>query len=132
MSEIYLHQIFAGRRTPSRNRLLCLCYGLGATVGRHRSCYGSAGSPSFIQSGNATLSFIMACSTGSTCSQSMTVFLMKMKIPCAESTVSVLLFIPAIYLSFIFLYSVSIPEINVFIVYSSISFPNASDDSLTG
>ena len=28
MSEIYLHQIFAGRRNPSRNRLLCLCYGL--------------------------------------------------------------------------------------------------------
>ncbi len=32
MSEIYLHQIFAGRRNPSRNRLLCLCYGLEATV----------------------------------------------------------------------------------------------------
>lgn len=32
MSEIYLHQIFAGRRNPSRNRLLCLCYGLSATV----------------------------------------------------------------------------------------------------
>lgn len=32
MSEIYLHQIFAGRRTPSRNRLLCLCYGLGVSL----------------------------------------------------------------------------------------------------
>ena len=32
MIEIYLHQIFAGRRNPSRNRLLCLCYGLGASV----------------------------------------------------------------------------------------------------
>ena len=32
MSEIYLHQIFAGRRNPSRNRLLCLCYGLEATI----------------------------------------------------------------------------------------------------
>ena len=32
MSEIYLHQIFAGRRNPSRNRLLCLCYGLEAIV----------------------------------------------------------------------------------------------------
>jgi len=32
MSEIYLHQIFAGRRNPSRNRLLCLCFGLDATV----------------------------------------------------------------------------------------------------
>lgn len=32
MSEIYLHQIFAGRRKPSRNRLLCLCYGLNASV----------------------------------------------------------------------------------------------------
>lgn len=37
-----------------------------------------------------------------------------------------------IYLSLIVLYSFSIPEINVFIVYSRISFPNASDDSLTG
>ena len=132
MSEIYLHQIFAGRRTPSRNRLLCLCYGLGATIEETQELLRLCGIAELIQSGNATLSFIMACSTGSTCSQSMTVFLMKMKIPCAESTVSVLLFIPAIYLSFIFLYSVSIPEINVFIVYSSISFPNASDDSLIG
>ena len=32
LSEIYLHQIFAGRRTPSRNRLLCLCYGLEASI----------------------------------------------------------------------------------------------------
>ena len=32
MSEIYLHQIFAGRRNTSRNRLLCLCYGLGASI----------------------------------------------------------------------------------------------------
>lgn len=32
MSEIYLHQIFAGRRNPSRSRLLCLCFGLHATL----------------------------------------------------------------------------------------------------
>lgn len=32
ISEIYLHQIFSGRRNPSRNRMLCLCYGLGATI----------------------------------------------------------------------------------------------------
>ena len=32
MSEIYLHQIFAGKRNPSRNRLLCICYGLGASL----------------------------------------------------------------------------------------------------
>ena len=32
MCEIYLHQIFAGRRKPSRNRLLCLCFGLEASV----------------------------------------------------------------------------------------------------
>ena len=32
MSEIYLHQIFAGRRNPSRTRLLCLCFGLDASV----------------------------------------------------------------------------------------------------
>ena len=33
ISEVYLHQIFAGKRNPSRNRLLCLCYGLGASIG---------------------------------------------------------------------------------------------------
>ena len=32
MSEVYLHQVFAGRRKPSRNRLLCLCFGLSATL----------------------------------------------------------------------------------------------------
>lgn len=32
ISEVYLHQIFAGRRNPSRNRLLCLCYGLCASL----------------------------------------------------------------------------------------------------
>lgn len=31
ISEVYLHQIFAGKRNPSRNRLLCLCYGLNAS-----------------------------------------------------------------------------------------------------
>ena len=31
ISEIYLHQIFAGRRNPSRNRLICLCFGLSAS-----------------------------------------------------------------------------------------------------
>ncbi len=28
MSSVYLHQILSGRRTPSRNRLLCICIGL--------------------------------------------------------------------------------------------------------
>ena len=32
MSEIYLHQIFAGRRNPSRSRMLCLCFGLSASL----------------------------------------------------------------------------------------------------
>jgi transcriptional regulator with XRE-family HTH domain len=32
MSEVYLHQVFAGRRNPSRDRLLCLCVGLEATL----------------------------------------------------------------------------------------------------
>ena len=32
MSEVYLHQVFAGRRKPSRDRLLCLCIGLDATL----------------------------------------------------------------------------------------------------
>lgn len=32
ISEVYPHQVFAGRRNPSRDRLLCLCVGLGATL----------------------------------------------------------------------------------------------------
>ena len=32
ISEVYLHQVFSGRRNPSRDRLLCLCIGLEATL----------------------------------------------------------------------------------------------------
>ena len=32
ISEVYLHQVFSGRRHPSRDRLLCICIGLGATL----------------------------------------------------------------------------------------------------
>lgn len=32
MSEVYLHQVFSGRRSPSRDRLLCICVGLEATL----------------------------------------------------------------------------------------------------
>ena len=32
MSEVYLHQVFSGRRNPSRSRLICLCFGLSATL----------------------------------------------------------------------------------------------------
>lgn len=32
ISEVYLHQVFAGTRNLSRNRLLCLCFGLSATL----------------------------------------------------------------------------------------------------
>ena len=29
---MYLHQVFAGRRNPSRDRLIGLCFGLSATL----------------------------------------------------------------------------------------------------
>ena len=32
MSEVYLYQVFSGRRKPSRDRLLCLCVGLSLTL----------------------------------------------------------------------------------------------------
>ena len=32
MSDVYLHQLISGRRSPSRTRLLCICIGLGLTV----------------------------------------------------------------------------------------------------
>ena len=37
ISEVYLNQLFSGRRFPSRSRLLCLCFGLGATVDEAQS-----------------------------------------------------------------------------------------------
>lgn len=32
MSEVYLHQVFSGRRKPSRDRLLCLCIGMEVSL----------------------------------------------------------------------------------------------------
>lgn len=32
MSEVYLHQLFSGRRKPSRDKLLCLCIGMQLTL----------------------------------------------------------------------------------------------------
>lgn len=32
MSEVYLHQVFSGRRKPSRDKMLCLCIGMDATM----------------------------------------------------------------------------------------------------
>lgn len=32
MSEVYLHQVFSGRRNPSRDRLLALCIGMSASL----------------------------------------------------------------------------------------------------
>ncbi len=31
MSTVYLYQVFSGRRRPSRDRMLCLCFGLGCS-----------------------------------------------------------------------------------------------------
>ena len=43
MSEVYLHQVFAGRRNPTRDRLLCLCIGLEATVDETQQLLRQAG-----------------------------------------------------------------------------------------
>jgi len=32
LNEIYAHQIFFGKRNPSRDKLICLCFGLGLDV----------------------------------------------------------------------------------------------------
>ncbi len=32
MSEVYLYQILNGRRTPSRDRMLCLCFGFSCSL----------------------------------------------------------------------------------------------------
>lgn len=43
MSEVYLHQVFSGRRNPSRDRLLCLCIGLEATLEETQTLLKQAG-----------------------------------------------------------------------------------------
>ena len=32
ISEVYIHQVFSGRRNPARDRLVCICIGLQATL----------------------------------------------------------------------------------------------------
>ena len=51
MSEVYLHQVFAGRRNPSRDRLLCLCVGLETSLALTLMA--------FYQTGRLTLSEII-------------------------------------------------------------------------
>jgi len=43
MSEVYLYQIFSGSRNPSRNRILCLCFGLAATLDETQDMLKSSG-----------------------------------------------------------------------------------------
>ncbi len=43
MSEVYLHQVLSGRRNPSRDRLLCICIGLGATLEQTQQLLKQAG-----------------------------------------------------------------------------------------
>ena len=43
MSEVYLHQVFSGRRNPSRDRLLCLCIGLETTLDEAQQLLKQAG-----------------------------------------------------------------------------------------
>lgn len=43
MSEVYLYQIFSGGRNPSRNRIICLCFGLQATLEESQELLKSSG-----------------------------------------------------------------------------------------
>lgn len=82
MSEIYLHQIFAGR-LPATGCSACATDWTQAWRKR-RSCCGSAGWRSSIRSGNGTPSSITGCFTGSLCSRSTTGCLTKTKKPCSD------------------------------------------------
>ncbi len=43
ISEVYLHQVFSGRRHPSRDRLLCMCSALEASLEESQSLLKLAG-----------------------------------------------------------------------------------------
>lgn len=42
-SEVYLYQIFSGERTPSRDKAICLCYGLSASLEKTQELLRSSG-----------------------------------------------------------------------------------------
>ena len=78
MSEVYLHQVFSGRRSPSRDRLLCLCLGLEATLEETQELLRPA-SPSSIPATSGTPSSATAWCTASPWGRSTTGCLWKMK-----------------------------------------------------
>ena len=43
MSEVYVHQIFGGRRVPSREKLICLCIGMGCALEETQQLLKAAG-----------------------------------------------------------------------------------------
>lgn len=43
ISEVYIHQVFSGRRRPSRDRLVCICIGLKATLDEAQELLKQAG-----------------------------------------------------------------------------------------
>ncbi len=43
ISEVYLHQVFSGRRNPSRDRLICLCIGLETSLDEAQALLKGAG-----------------------------------------------------------------------------------------
>lgn len=43
MSNVYLHQVFSGKRSPSRNRLLCICIGMEAELEETQELLKSSG-----------------------------------------------------------------------------------------
>ena len=42
-SDVYLYQIFSGLRTPSRDRAICLCFGISATLDETQELLKSGG-----------------------------------------------------------------------------------------
>ena len=74
ISEVYLHQVFAGQRNLSRNKLLCVCIGLSATLDETQNLLQKAVTPSCTPKASGTPSLCMACSIGWSCTPSMSGF----------------------------------------------------------
>lgn len=45
LNDIYAHQIFSGKRTPSRDKLLCLCFGMKLTSDETQTLLKQCGYP---------------------------------------------------------------------------------------
>ena len=85
VSEVYLHQLFSGRRKPSRDKLLCLCVGMELTVDETQRLLKEAAYAQLYPASSGRPSSVTASPTTLPWRRSTTSCLRKMKRPCVRA-----------------------------------------------